>query len=135
MKINAGAGSIYKIYDYNHETTVKCTTTTLVYQLAVSVFTISTVFYHLIVEMDSRLFRFVYWPNRYQLWTTKPQCFQYTSEKKTTVIIDCFEVFIETGYRLPQATNTASLSRYSSMDNPTGNYFFCFRILGRLCLR
>ena len=112
MKINAGTGSIYKIYDYNHETTVKCTTTTLVYQLAVSVFTISTVFYHLIVEMDSRLFRFVYWPNRYQLWTTQPQCFQYTSEKKTTVIIDCFEVFIETGYRLPQATNTATLSRF-----------------------
>ena len=84
----------------------------LAYQFEVSVFTISRVFYHLIVEMDSRLFRFVYWPNRDQLWTTQPQCFQYTSEKKTTVIIDCFEVFIETGYRLPQATNTATLSRF-----------------------
>ena len=84
----------------------------LAYQFAVSVSTISRVFYHLIVEMDSRLFRFVYWQNRdLILWTTKPQCFEYTFEQKSTVIIDCFKVFIETGYRLSQATNTTTPSK------------------------
>ena len=67
----------------------------LAYRFLVSVSTISRVFYHWIVVMDSRLFRFVYWPNRDQLWKTVPQCFQYAFGKKTTVIIDCFEVFIE----------------------------------------
>lgn len=67
----------------------------LAYRFSVSVSTISRVFYHWIVVMDSRLFRFVYWPNRDQLWKTMPQCFQYAFGKKTTVIIDCFEVFIE----------------------------------------
>lgn len=83
----------------------------LAYKFAVSVSTISRVFYHLIVEMDSRLFRFVYWQNRDQLWTTKPQCFEYTFEQKTTVIIDCFRMFIETGYRMSQAKNTTTPSK------------------------
>lgn len=67
----------------------------LAYRFSVSVSTISTVFYHWIQVMDSKLFRFVYWPNRDQLRKTMPQCFQYAFGKKTTVIIDCFEVFIE----------------------------------------
>ena len=67
----------------------------LAYQFAVSVTTISRVFYHWIVVMDARLFRFVYWPDRDHLWKTMPQCFQYAFGKKTTVVIDCFEVFIE----------------------------------------
>lgn len=67
----------------------------LAYRFAVSVPTISRVFYHWIVVMDARLFRFVYWPDRDQLWKTMPQCFQYAFGKKTTVVIDCFEVFIE----------------------------------------
>ena len=29
------------------------------------------------------------------LWRTMPQCFQYSFGKKVTVIIDCFEVFID----------------------------------------
>ena len=42
-----------------------------------------------------KLFRFVHWPDRDQLWRAMPQCFQYAFGKETTVVIDCFEVFIE----------------------------------------
>lgn len=45
--------------------------------------------------MEIRLSPLIYWPEREELWQTMPQCFQYSFGKKTTVIIDCFEVFIE----------------------------------------
>ena len=67
----------------------------LAYQFVVSVSTISRLFSHWIVVMDARLFRFVYWPDRDELSKTMPQCFQYTFGKKTTMVIDCFKVFIE----------------------------------------
>ena len=67
----------------------------LAYRFVVSISTISRIFFHWIVVMDKRLFPFVYWPDRHQLWKTMPQCFQYAFGRKTTVVIDCFEVFIE----------------------------------------
>ena len=45
--------------------------------------------------MDSRLTRLIYWPERQELWNTMPKCFQFSFGNRTTVIIDCFEVFIE----------------------------------------
>ena len=45
--------------------------------------------------MDVRLAPLIFWPERDQLWKTMPVCFQYSFGKKVTVIIDCFEVFIE----------------------------------------
>ena len=45
--------------------------------------------------MDIRLSPLISWPEREDLWRTMPKCFQYSFGKKTTVIIDCFEVFIE----------------------------------------
>ena len=45
--------------------------------------------------MDVRLAPLIFWPERDQLWKTMPVSFQYSFGKKVTVIIDCFEVFIE----------------------------------------
>lgn len=45
--------------------------------------------------MDARLSFFIKWPDREHLWKTMPMCFQYTFGRNVTVIIDCFEVFIE----------------------------------------
>ena len=45
--------------------------------------------------MDKRLSSFIKCPEREILWRTMPQCFQFSFGKKTTVIIDCFEVFID----------------------------------------
>ena len=35
------------------------------------------------------------WPEREQLRQTMPMCFQYAFGNKVTVVIDCFEVFVE----------------------------------------
>ena len=45
----------------------------LAYRFVVSVSTIYRIFSHWIVVMDTRLFRFVYWPDRDQLWRTRKQ--------------------------------------------------------------
>ena len=45
--------------------------------------------------MDYRLRPLVHWPERENLCKTMPMCFKYAFGNKVTVIIDCFEVFIE----------------------------------------
>lgn len=67
----------------------------LAYRFYVSVSTVSRTFQAWMIVMDVRLKPFIKWPEREELWRTMPQCFQYSFGKKTTVIIDCFEVFID----------------------------------------
>ena len=67
----------------------------LAYRFGVSVSTVSRTFSTWIGVMDSRLTRLIYWPERQELWNTMPKCFQFSFGNRTTVIIDCFEVFIE----------------------------------------
>ena len=67
----------------------------LAYRLGVSISTVSRIFSSWLTTMEIRLSPLIYWPEREELWQTMPQCFQYSFGKKTTVIIDCFEVFIE----------------------------------------
>ena len=45
--------------------------------------------------MDTRLSPLIHWPERAEIWSTMPECFQYSFGKRITVIIDCFEIFIE----------------------------------------
>ena len=45
--------------------------------------------------LDAKLSTLVFWPEREQLWNTMPVCFQYAFGNKVTVVIDCFELFIE----------------------------------------
>jgi len=47
------------------------------------------------VMMGIRLRPLIKWPEHEEMWRTMPQCFQYSFRKKTTVIIDCFEVVID----------------------------------------
>ncbi|XP_029195415.2 uncharacterized protein LOC114961032 [Acropora millepora] len=67
----------------------------LAYRFGVSISTVSKIFSSWLTTMEIRLSPLIYWPEREELWQTMPQCFQYSFGKKTTVIIDCFEVFIE----------------------------------------
>ena len=67
----------------------------LAYRFNVSVSTVSRTFQAWMIVMDVRLQPLIKWPDREELWRTMPQCFQYSFGKKTTVIIDCFEVFID----------------------------------------
>ena len=110
----------------------------LAYHFLVLISTISRIFFHLILVMDKRLFPFVYWPDRHQLWKTMPQCFQYAFGRKTTVVIDSFEVFIERPPNFLARANFFWLKTPQHQDscwnNPTRNNFFCFGSLGRSCL-
>ena len=67
----------------------------LAYRFGVSVPTVSRIFLSWITVMEVRLQPLIYWPEREELWHTMPQSFQYSFGNKTTVIIDCFEIFIE----------------------------------------
>ncbi|XP_068688434.1 uncharacterized protein [Montipora foliosa] len=65
----------------------------LAYRFGVSMSTVSRTFAHWLVIMDVRLSPLIRWPEREELWKTMPQCFKFSLGNKTTVIIDCFEVF------------------------------------------
>ena len=67
----------------------------LAYRFNVSLSTVSRTFLAWMIVMDIRLSPLISWPEREDLWRTMPKCFQYSFGKKTTVIIDCFEVFME----------------------------------------
>ena len=67
----------------------------LAYRFLVSVPTVSRIFFSWMNTMDYRLRPLVHWPERENLCKTMPMCFKYAFGNKVTVIIDCFEVFIE----------------------------------------
>ena len=67
----------------------------LAYRFGISAATISRIFSSCISVMDTRLSPLIHWPERAELWSTMPECFQYSFGKRITVIIDCFEIFIE----------------------------------------
>ena len=66
----------------------------LAYPFGISLPTVSRIFLAWMVVLDVRLAPLIKWPDREDLWRTMPQCFQFSFGNKTTVIIDCFEVFI-----------------------------------------
>ena len=67
----------------------------LAYRFQVSLPTVSRIFSSWLTVMDSRLSPLIHWPDRAQLWETMPMCFQQAFGKTVTVVIDCFEVFID----------------------------------------
>ena len=67
----------------------------LAFRFDVSLSTVSRTFSAWMTAMDIRLSPLILWPEREELWRTMPKSFQYSFGKKTTIIIDCFEVFIE----------------------------------------
>lgn len=67
----------------------------LAYRFMVSRSTVSRIISHWLIVMDTWLKEMIYWPERDELWATMPMCFQYSFGRKITVVIDCFEVFID----------------------------------------
>lgn len=51
----------------------------------------------------------MYWPEGHQLWHTMPMYFKYSFGNKVTVILECFEVFIEKPSILLARAQTFSL--------------------------
>ena len=85
----------------------------LAYRLQVSHSTLSRIFSSWLVVMDTRLFPLLSWPEREQLWMTMPQCFMYSFGKNVTVVIDCFEVFIEEPTNLLARAQTFSSYKHT----------------------
>ena len=80
----------------------------LAYRFVVSISTVSRIFSSWMVVMDARLAPLISWPDRERLWRTMPMSFQYAFGKQVTVIIDCFEVFIERSTNLLARAQTFS---------------------------
>ena len=80
----------------------------LAYRFGISIATVSRTFYAWMVVFDARLAFLIRWPEREDLWQTMPQCFQVAFGNKTTVIIDCFEVFINRPSNLMARAQTYS---------------------------
>ena len=67
----------------------------IAYRFNVSRSVVSSVFSAWLIVMNIRLSPLISWPDREDLNRTMPQCFIEFFEFKTTVIIDCFEIFID----------------------------------------
>ena len=67
----------------------------LAYRFDISLSTVSRIFSYWMMVLDARLSPLISWPEREELWRTMPMCFRYSFGTKTTIIIDCFEIFIE----------------------------------------
>lgn len=66
----------------------------LAYSFGISIATVSRTFYAWMVVLDVRLAPLIRWPEREDLRRTMPRRFRVAFGNKTTVIIDCFELFI-----------------------------------------
>ena len=67
----------------------------LAYRFEVSRSVVTRVLTALLLVMDIHLSPLIAWPTRDALYKTMPQCFVDSFGYKTTVIIDCFEIFID----------------------------------------
>ena len=108
----------------------------LAYRFGVSISTVSRIFSSWLTTMDIRLSPLIYWPEREELGQSMPQCFQHSFGKKTTVIIDCFEVFIEKPTNLLARAQTFSSYKHHNTVKvligitPQGSIFFVSKAWG-----
>ena len=93
----------------------------LVYRFGVSQSTVSRTFAHWLLIMDVRLSPLIRWPEGEELWKTMPQCFKFSFGNKTTVIIDCFEVFcVKPTNLLARAQTFSSYKHHNTVKILTG---------------
>lgn len=105
----------------------------LAYHVRISIITVSRTFSAWMVVLVVRLVPLIRCPEN--LWRTMPQCFQVAFGNKTTVIIDCFEVFINRPSNLMARAQT--YSNYNNHNtknfgwkNSRRKYFICLKYLG-----
>ena len=80
----------------------------IAYRFNVSRSIVSRVFSALLITMDIHLSPLISWPDREDLNMTIPQCFIDSFGFKTTVIIECFEIFIDKPTNLMARAQTYS---------------------------
>lgn len=75
----------------------------LAYQFNIAPSTCSRIFYDCVDILFERIKGSVYWLSRESLKKNMPECFKESFGDRMAVIIDCFEVFIETPSKLVNA--------------------------------
>lgn len=103
--------------------------TDLAYRFGLSPTTASTYFKNVVNVLYVRLKNVVSWPSRDTLNKTMPSCFKQSFNDKTTVIIDCFEIRMETPSRLDSAAQ--SWSNYK--QSQTVKYLIGITPQGTVC--
>ena len=93
--------------------------TDMAYQLGVSLPTVSKAFHETLTAFYKRSKFLVSWPCRADIKKNVPFCFEEAFGDKTTVIIDCFELFTDTPSRL--SNHVTLYSNYKSHE--TIKYF------------
>ena len=98
------------------------------YRFEIYLTTVSRVFKAWMEASDVRLSPLISWPEREELWRTMPRYFQYSFGKPTTIIIDCFENFIDRPSNLLARGQTFSraitLLKYLLGVTPQGSVCF-----------
>lgn len=84
----------------------------LSYIFHVSDSTISRTLSEMIDVMYKRMKSLIIWPSREALWKTMPMQFREYFGKKVTVIIDCFEIFIDRPSNLKARAETWSAYKH-----------------------
>ena len=67
----------------------------LAFRFEISLSNVSKIFSCWMMVLDVRLSTLISCPEREDLWHTMPMCFWHSFGTKTTIILDCFEIFIE----------------------------------------
>lgn len=67
----------------------------LAYHFKISPSTVSTYFENIIEIIYKRFQSLIVWPERSMIRKNVPTCFKEVFHDKTTIIVDCFEIFIE----------------------------------------
>ena len=80
----------------------------LAYRFNVSLSVVSRIFLVWMTVMDIRLTPLISWPDREDLYRSMPRCFIDSFGYKTTVIIDCFEIFADRPTNLMARAQTFS---------------------------
>ena len=78
----------------------------LAYWLNIPFPTVSRIFHFWLITIYIKLSPFIHWPDHGSLIRSIPQCFQFSFGTTTTVIIYCFESFIEIPTNLLARTQT-----------------------------
>ena len=101
----------------------------LAYRCGVSLSPVSRTFSTWLTVMNIRLSPIIRWPERDELWHTMPLCFQFSFGKKNTIIIECFEIFIERPSNLlARAQTFLSMTEvFYPAGNTTNKLFDIFR--------
>jgi len=86
----------------------------LAYRFGVSTSTVSRIFLVMIHILYIRLKHLIYWPEREELQKTMPMEFRTHFSKKTAVIIDCFEIFIQRPKGLMARAQTWSNNKHNN---------------------